>query len=58
LKSWSRHPEVPEREAVKGAPSPDRIDVRPLAPIATPTGRAADMAAVMASREYTSPLSK
>ena len=41
-----------KREVAKDAPSPHRIDVRPLAPIATPTGRAADIAAVMASPEF------
>ena len=41
-----------KREEAKDSPSPHRIDVRPLAPIATPTGRAADIAAVMASPEY------
>ena len=41
-----------KREEAKDQPSPHRIDVRPLAPIATPTGRAADIAAVMASPEY------
>ena len=41
-----------KREEAKDQPSPHRIDVRPLAPIATPTGPAADIAAVMASPEY------
>ena len=33
-------------------PAPHPIDVRPLAPIAAPTGRASDIATVMASPEY------
>ena len=41
-----------KREAANDAPSPHRIDVRPLAPIATPKGSLGDIAAVMASPEY------
>jgi predicted O-methyltransferase YrrM len=41
-----------KREAASDAPLPHRIDVRPLAPIATPNGSLGDMAAVMASPEY------
>src|SRR3954469_6896856 len=40
------------REAASDLASPHRIEVRPLAPIAAPTGRASDIAAVMASPEY------
>lgn len=41
-----------KREAANNPPSPHRIDVRPLAPIATPKGRVSDLAAIMASPEY------
>ena len=41
-----------KREAANDSPSAYRLDVRALAPIATPTGRVSDIAAVMASPEY------
>lgn len=41
-----------KREAANDLPSDHRIDVRPLAPIATPTGHVSDIAAVMESPEY------
>ena len=41
-----------KRKAANDSPSPHRIDVRPLVPIATPKGRVSDIAAVMASPEY------
>jgi predicted O-methyltransferase YrrM len=39
-------------EDAEALPSPKPIDVRPLAPIGAPTGRASDIATVMASPEY------
>jgi hypothetical protein len=40
------------RKTANNSAPTDRIEVRPLAPIAAPTGRASDIAAVMASPEY------